>query len=110
MAVKAIISYERGPTTADVSFVGDLDVTGGRSAKKILASCISDGRVDLSIDLNRVGVLDSTGLGALIGALRLARERGGRVRLIAEQPQIRRLLEITGLTRVFGLAAHTSAA
>ena len=55
------------------------------------------------VDLTKVEFLDSTGLGALIGAQRRAKEFGGDVRLIAKEGQILRLLRITGLLKVFAV-------
>jgi anti-sigma B factor antagonist len=53
------------------------------------------------VDLSQLEFLDSTGLGALIGGHRRAAERGGSLRLIVSDGPIARLLNITGLIRVF---------
>jgi anti-sigma B factor antagonist len=55
----------------------------------------------LIVDLSKVDFLDSTGLGALIGAQRRAKEYDGEVRLVVKEGQIVRLLRITGLLKVF---------
>ena len=57
----------------------------------------------LIVDLTRLEFLDSTGLGALIGGQRRAKEFGGEVRLVAKEGQILRLLRITGLLNVFAV-------
>jgi anti-sigma B factor antagonist len=54
--------------------------------------------------------LDSTGLGALIGAHRRAAENGGSVRLVVQEGQILRLLRITGLLDVFAVYPSVDAA
>ena len=59
------------------------------------------GQRELIIDLTRLEFLDSTGLGALIGAHKRAKEGGGRVSLVVQEGQILRLLRITGLLGVF---------
>jgi anti-anti-sigma factor len=102
-------------TDARVALVGDLDDAGGKLARRQLAREVDSGNVNLTIDLDRVGALDSGGLAALIATLRRARERGGDVRVQASQPHIRRVMELTGLSRVFRLnsgdvAASASAA
>ena len=53
------------------------------------------------IDLGGVDFIDSTGLGALVGLLREARDRGGDVRLLHPTRQVRRIFQITGLERLF---------
>ena len=58
------------------------------------------------IDLDQLGVPGSTIFRALITALRAAREVGGDVRLVSNQRGMRRVLVLTGLTRVF--AVHST--
>jgi anti-anti-sigma factor len=91
-------------TDARVTLVGDLDEAGGKLARRQLARTVQSGKVNLMIDLDSVGSLDSSGLAALIATLRLARNRGGDVRVQASQPHIRRVMELTGLSRVFRLS------
>ncbi len=90
--------------TARVALAGDLDEAGGKLARRRLADAVESGQVNLTIDLDSVGALDSGGLAALIATLRLARNRGGDVRVQTSQPHIRRVLELTGLSRVFRLS------
>ena len=52
------------------------------------------------VDLSRVTFIDSTGLGVLVGALKRVREKG-ELSLVCPQRQVRRVFEITGLTKVF---------
>jgi anti-anti-sigma factor len=93
-------------TGAHIALVGDLDDEGGKSARRHLAREVDSGNVNLMIDLDRVGTLDSGGLAALIATLRRARNRGGNVRVQTSQPHIRRVLELTGLSRVFRLSTE----
>jgi anti-anti-sigma factor len=90
-------------TDARVALVGDLDEAGGKLARRQLAREVDSGNVNLTIDLDRVGALDSGGLAALIATLRRARDNGGNVRVQASKPHIRRVMELTGLSRVFRL-------
>ena len=91
-------------SNASVALIGDLDEEGGKLARRRLAREVDSGNVNLTIDLDRVGALDSGGLAALIATLRRARDRGGDVRVQASQPHIRRVMELTGLSRVFRLS------
>jgi anti-anti-sigma factor len=97
-------------TDARVALVGDLDDAGGKVARRRLAREVDLGNVNLTIDLDRVGALDSGGLAALIATLRRARDRGGDVRVRASRPHIRRVMELTGLSRVFRLQSEDVAA
>jgi len=108
--MKIAVADQGNRTDARVALVGDLDDAGGKLARAELASAVKSGKINLLIDLDRVGTLNSGGLAALIATLRLARERGGDVRVQATQPHIRRVMELTGLSRVFRLASPELAA
>lgn len=97
-------------TEARVALIGDLDDSGGKVARRQLARAVESGKVNLTIDLDGVGALNSGGLAALIATLRMARNRGGDVRVQASQPHIRRVMELTGLSRVFRVSAEPAAA
>lgn len=104
------LTENRNRTDARVALIGDLDDAGGKLARRQLARAVQSGRVNLMIDLDNVGTLNSGGLAALIATLRLARNSGGDVRVQASQPHIRRVMELTGLSRVFRLAPHAQTA
>ena len=89
---------------ARVAVVGDLS-DEGKLARRQLARVIDSGAVNLTIDLDGVGAIDSSGLAALIVTLRRARDKGGDVRVQTSQPHVRRLMELTGLSRVFRMPA-----
>ena len=82
---------------------GSLDIATSPTVRAALTSASERGSHRLIVDLTRVDFLDSTGLGALIGGQRRAKEFGGEVRLVAKEGQILRLLRITGLLKVFAV-------
>jgi len=98
------------PRTARISLTGDLDTTGGNLARRYVSGLISAGRVDITVNLDSVGFLDSAGLASLIASLRLARDRGGDVIVETTNDRIRRVLEVTALAQVFKLQPATRAA
>lgn len=89
---------------------GSLDLATSPSVRAALVEAADKDRHDIIVDLTQLEFLDSTGLGALIGAHRRAAEHGGRVRLIVQDGPIARLLNITGLMRVFAVYATLDAA
>ena len=54
----------------------------------------------LVVDLDAVTFVDSSGLGALIGGLKAARQAGGDLRIARPGEQARAILELTTLNRV----------
>ena len=61
------------------------------------------GASSVVLDLSDATFLDSTALGVLVGALHTSKERGGQVHLVVAEPQILRVLTITGLRDEFSL-------
>jgi len=80
---------------------GSLDIATSPTVRAALLDAAERGQHRLVVDLSGLDFIDSTGLGALIGGQRRARENGGEVRLVAREGQILRLLRITGLLTVF---------
>ena len=104
--------FERSadPRTAHISLTGDLYTEGGQLARHAVSKLISEGRVDITVNLDSVGFLDSSGLASLIASLRLARDQGGDVTVETTNDRIRRVLEVTALAQVFKLQPTASAA
>jgi anti-sigma B factor antagonist len=87
---------------------GEVDVATAdqlrRAAAQLIARCAAS---RLEVDLSRVQFMDSTGLGALVTARNLAMAKGMSFAVRAPSPNVRRLLEITGLSGVFGVGASS---
>jgi len=81
---------------------GDLVIGEPESTfKKTVTRLLEEGAVNLVVDLQRVGFLDSSGLGALVRALKISQNEGGQTKLLHAGPQVRKLLEMTKLDSVF---------
>lgn len=94
---------------AVVKLSGDLDVYFKAKLQAELLA-IAEGSV-LIIDLSDVNFIDSAGLTVLIDAHKRITRSGGEVRIVAgEDQQVYRILQITGLTRLFRMFATQSAA
>jgi anti-sigma B factor antagonist len=107
--------------TIDVTTVGDdqiqlfglggtLDIATSPTLRAALLEAADRAKHEIVVDLTQLEFLDSTGLGALIGAHKRAAEHGGSVRLVAHEGQILRLLRITGLLDVFSVYPSVDAA
>jgi anti-sigma B factor antagonist len=66
--------------------------------------------VPVIIDLSAVPFMDSSGLGALIGATRRVREAGGEVAVVCTQSAVLRLFHTTRFDRMVSVLSSTSAA
>src|SRR5437773_12301075 len=84
-----------------VAPTGRLDVAGAPALKEAISEVVKNGPPRLVIDLEGVSFVDSTGLGSVIAALKLVRGSRGDLRLAAPNQQVRVVLELTTLDRVF---------
>ncbi len=82
---------------------GEIDVYTSPKVKEALTGLIDAGHYTLVINLENVRYIDSTGLGVLIGGLKRVREHSGAVNLVCTNPQIRKIFDITGLVKIFGI-------
>jgi anti-anti-sigma factor len=89
---------------------GSLDFETAPSLRAALMEAADEGKHDIVVDLTHLEFLDSSGLGAVIGAHKRALEHDGRVRLIISPGPIERLLTITGLMNVLAVYPSTDAA
>ena len=62
---------------------------------------VKSGASHLLIDFQNVGFINSSGLGALATALKMAREADARLALSSLNPQARMTLEIAGMDKAF---------
>jgi len=84
-----------------VNLEGEIDVYTAPRLKEQLVAAIESGCANVIIDMEKVGFIDSSGLGVLVGALRRARERDGVVRIVCTRDNILKIFRITGLDKVF---------
>lgn len=73
------------------------------SAPRLKASvdeAVGSGRARIVVDLAGVSFIDSSGLGALVGGLKAARQAGGDLRIAAAGQQVVAVLDLTNLSRI----------
>jgi anti-sigma B factor antagonist len=98
------VTVESAPSGPTVRVWGEVDVQTSPVLDEQLQSVLDQGPSSVVVDLGEVTFLDSTGLSVLIAGLKRCQAAGGSLRVVAPQPNVRRVLEITGLTEAFDLA------
>lgn len=79
---------------------GKLNLVAASPLKARIDELVREGRSRIIVDLAGVGFVDSSGLGALIGGLKAARQAGGDVRIAGPGEQVRAVLRLTNLDRI----------
>jgi anti-anti-sigma factor len=100
---------ERTSVPGDVPVVlelaGELDLAVSGRFRELVDGVAAERPALVVVDVEEVGFMDSTMLRELLRAHRALEEAGSRLVVAAPQPPVRRLLELTGTTDVFTVAA-----
>jgi len=79
---------------------GRLNMVAAPQLKKTVDASVADGLARIVVDLSGVEFIDSSGLGALIGGLKTARQASGDLRIAGAGEQVRTVLGLTNLDRI----------
>jgi anti-sigma B factor antagonist len=84
-----------------VSLGGEIDLYTAPQLEQALQELTASGARRIVIDLAGASFIDSTVLGVLLNALTRLNAGGGELVLVSDDRRILKLLEVTGLGRVF---------
>jgi anti-sigma B factor antagonist len=84
---------------------GELDLFNAPRLHTMLDQAIATGAPQIVVDLTGVTTVDSSGLAVLIIVRRRMGNRAGTVMLVADTEEILSKLRLTGLDRIFEIAA-----
>ena len=79
---------------------GEIDIHTAPDLRARLSELGQGGARTIVVDLSRVGFLDSSALGTLVGANKDLRASGGVLKVVCAQPNILKVFEITRLSEV----------
>ncbi|WP_214411310.1 STAS domain-containing protein [Sphaerisporangium fuscum] len=103
MPLKLAVTEHRDPDCVVVGLTGDLDASTTPMARTRLHDLLAEGRTRLVLDVTGLAFCDSGGVWLLLEVHRRARESGGWMRMAGAQGFLRRLLDLTHLTKAFDL-------
>ncbi len=84
-----------------LKLAGRLDAAAVKALKENVNSLLKKDIKHIVLDMSDIDFVDSSGLGSLVSCLRIVNKESGDIRLSSLQDQIRALLELTRLHRVF---------
>jgi anti-anti-sigma factor len=93
--------HDAAPHVVAVS--GELDIAVADQFLDRCRQALRNATDELVLDLGGVTFIDSTGIGALVRIHQDATTAGTRVRLTDVPRQVSRVLDLTGLSQVFGI-------
>lgn len=89
---------------AIVALAGEIDLHSSPEARKLILSCLQDGRATL-VELDNVAYIDSSGVASLVEGFQLARQRQLDFGLVGVSPAALNVLKLARLDKVFPIYA-----
>lgn len=99
------ISVTAGSAHTLVTVAGECDLHTGRQLRDALTSEVSRGARRLILDVSELSFMNSTGMQVLLSVRTVLTVRGGTLALVAPQPVVARVLELTGADQVIPIYA-----
>lgn len=108
------ITFSQHPSLASLTIITlKGHITGGPQAVEFsthLNKLVASGTKSIVADLSAISLINSSGLGMLVGGLTTMRKNGGIMRFAAIPPNVMSLLEMTRLSTVFDMYETVDAA
>jgi len=102
-AVSAVRTVQVGEGELVVAATGDVDLLAAPELEDALNSALAGRPERVIVDLRAATLLDSRALGVLLACARRLSGAGGELVVVADDPRIVRIFEITGLDRTLRL-------
>lgn len=93
---------DRGEVTV-LALTGHLDALNAPNLKRETEPLIAEGRVRVVFDMDRLALVDSSGVGAIVSLFKQARTRGGDVKIAGLVGQPREIFKLLRLDKAFDL-------
>lgn len=99
--MKMKMRVEHIGTTLVVKPEGELDQDSAKEMREIIDREITIKKIkNLVLDFNKVSFMDSSGIGVIAGRYKLIASLGGKTMLIRANPQVDKILELSGLKKI----------
>lgn len=95
------IATEKAGDSLVVRLFGELDLDTARDFRARVDADLDRYRCrNVVLDFCGVGFVDSSGLGAILGRYKRAREKGGQLAVCRPRPHVSRLMDLAGVVRI----------
>lgn len=95
-----IVVHEALADVAVLECSGRLNMVSAPTFRETVAKVVTDGRARVVVELSGVEFMDSSGLGALVGSLKAARQAGGDLRIAAPSEQVEMVLKLSNMDKI----------
>ncbi|APH06563.1 anti-sigma factor antagonist [Bacillus weihaiensis] len=106
MNLKIDISKE-GSTQTLVAVAGEIDAYTAPKLREALLPLADEPNAVITVNLQNVSYMDSTGLGVFVGLLKNVRKNEGQLILVELSDRLERLFSITGLSDIIDISSKS---
>lgn len=100
----------QGRDSTVVRVGGIVDLSTESALRDCLRQAMADGARCIVLDLAGVPRLDSSGLGTIVSAFKVLQQRGGQLVLVAAQPSVLTVFQLTSVDRLLPMYDSVEAA
>ena len=93
-----------------ISLTGSIDAMTAPKITEFIQGQIAKGNIKLVADLSGVDYTSSAGLRVLLGAIKDTRAQSGDLRLASVQPDVQKVLNLSGFTNILKVFGEVDAA
>ena len=93
-----------------ISLNGSIDAMTAPKITEYIQGLVAKGQTKLIADFSGVDYTSSAGLRVLLGAIKETRSRGGDMRLVSVQPDVLKVLNLSGFTNILKMFPETDLA
>ncbi len=94
------MTFRNHESYAEVMAPTRLNMVSAPKVRTFVSEVVASGSSRIVMNMAGTTFMDSSGLGALIGCLKAARQAGGDLRIAEVQDQVKMVLELTSMDRV----------
>ncbi|MEN8905800.1 MAG: STAS domain-containing protein [Clostridiales bacterium] len=95
------LKYEIKNDFIKIELSGEVDIYNTQKFKEEFYNIIDDNIIDIKIDCTNLDYIDSTGLGVLVGVLKIVKKNKKEIYIYNLKENIKKLFTITGLEKLF---------
>jgi anti-sigma B factor antagonist len=93
------VTHDDGGSVS-IALRGELDIGAAPELRELLIELVRREGVAITLDLNGLTFIDSTGIGVIVGAWRRAEAQGGSLSVVNPIPRVGEAIRLVGLDRL----------
>jgi anti-sigma B factor antagonist len=93
-------AYNKAREKWDVALGGEIDISNAHLLKAELETAYAEHAADMTIDIDKLSYIDSTGLGVIISLYGIMKDGGNKLTIVNPKDSVKKLLKITKFDKI----------